>query len=454
MGAGNLLSSYVLIALAIAAYLSFKEVKRQKLIAFVMSFGILGGSVIHMQQYNLPLHFLGGDMQIKRLIFLVLAGHILVFSLLRSRKREPTHRLPYEKYFYLFFFWFMVVVGYHWLTGLYTTRDLIGYGEAMLIIPLGYVIIKRNADSGMIRVLGKSVVIVAVLSTAVAVMQFVYDPWFMRVGSALDAFGGRYRSNGVFLAEYFHSYMCVAAFMITLVGVPKGALRKFLIGTELVGILLSFHRMSWIVTIVVFLTYLMLHKRQSFKRLMVMLPVIFAGLFFLTMEVFPIVSTFQQSSFYKGRIAENTMETRYKLNQLVLENINQIYLWGSGGNRSKLYYYLILQAGMGTDWATGTKGGFHNLFIYYLFYYGGPFVIIFCVMLLMMGFYFWKQVRLKRAFFLGPLLFIIMIILMNMTNAIAFESDFGFYVAVFMGCAGAVAGKQLEDEHTLSVESI
>jgi O-antigen ligase len=130
---------------------------------------------------------------------------------------------------------------------------------------------------------------------------------------------------------------------------------------------------------------------------------------------------------------------------MVFRQLDEIAFVGAGSTKSHLYYYSIMDANLGEEWATGARGGFHNLYVYYLFVYGIPFVILFGVFLFSIVKFFFKQVAGGLAIFLVPLLFMVMFIIMNLSNSFPLEADFGFYVGLFLGCSAAVAcGKNID----------
>jgi hypothetical protein len=430
---------YFLIAITTAALLTFTGTKKYRIITLIITFWILGGSVIHLGAYNLPLRMLGGEMQIKRFLLLILSAYLFFLISLKPQLREKLKSLPFEIFFYALVFLYIIIIGYHYFDGLFNKREFIGMIEGMMIVFVIYMIIKRTADSDIIKVIGRAMILVAVFSSLVAIVQFFGNPWFLRIGGALPAFGGKFRSNGIFHTEYTHSYVAIAALIVTLVGMSPGRLKQGTIGLLLVGIALSFHRMSWLITVFVLMGYFILYKRKSLRLITLVFPFVISAVLFIALELFPVVEYLEGTSFYSERLSVNTWETRQKLNEMVFRQFDRIAIVGAGSTKSNLYYYSIMDADLGEEWATGARGGFHNLYVYYLFVYGLPFVLLFSVFLISTVLYFFRMVAGGKHVFLVPLLFIVMYIIMNMSNSFPLEADFGFYVGLFLGCSAAVA---------------
>jgi hypothetical protein len=305
----------------------------------------------------------------------------------------------------------------------------------------------------MVQVFGRAILLVAAVSSLVAIVQFFVNPYFLRIGGELPAFGGKLRSNGVFYAEYLHSYVCVMALIITLLAVQPGKIKSGLIAFYLIGILLSFHRMSWIVTGLVFILYFVLYQRQSFKKVVVWVPLIISILLFFSLEIFPVVDTIQGSSLYKSRLSQNSLDSREKISEMALKYIDEIFLMGAGSTKSGVYYYAMMNAVEDRDWALGLRGGFHNIYVYNLFFYGMPLALLFVIMLLSMFRYFIRMIFEEKYFSFFPLFFLLMFVIMNLTNCFPLEYDFGFYFAMFLGCSAAVVGGHLPEGNSLVIKS-
>jgi len=439
MKGDTLLYIYAVLAALGSGLLTLRSRTQVRFGTFVITFWILGGSIIHEDIFNLPLTQLGGKMQIQQLIFLLLASYLLFLIFTQKHVPGKLFKPPYEKYLYVFVCLFLIVLCYHWYNGILTIKQFRGRAESMVIVLIVYLILKKYADMEMVKALGGALIVVAIITSLVAIAQFFINPNFLRIGALRGAFAGRYRSNGVFSTEYINSYFLTIATMGVLVWVRSKIKRKILIPLFLIGIFLSFHRMSWIVTIITFIIYYVMLKKQKVWKFAIFAGVLFFSLYVAINDLFPIMNEVENSSLYKSRISADTMTDRFGQYRMVLERIDKIFLWGVGSTKSSIYYHGMMSIGMGKEWALGESGGIHNGYLEILFFYGLPLVLIFCVMLISILKVFRRLFYESGLFFLFPLLFAVMYCLMNLTNAFSLIGYFGFIFGMIFGGSAAIA---------------
>jgi len=443
--------AYVILALITALILTLRNKTDSKFITFMLAFWILGASVIRKDIFVINIESLGGDLQIRRIIFLILTGYLIIVSIVKFRELKNRIKLPYEKYLYLFVFWFLVVIAYHSFVGTIKLKELVVLIQGILSILVIYLVLKRNGDDGMLKVLAKSLIIVSIVSSITAIIQFFIAKDFMRIGTLYPAFGGYYRSNGIFWSEYMHSYTLVAAVALTLVTVQSKKLKYFLNSLFLFGILLSFHRMSWIVTFVVFSLYLIIERRQNVWKFVVIGGVLIFAFVVVSTAIVPLMDELTMSDVYQSRLSSDTISTRFRFYNMVLERIDKVFFWGAGSRSSSLYYYGMLSTGVvNKEWALGEAGGIHNLYLEILFFYGFPQLLLFCLLLYSLLKGYLKLYRKYQERFLFFFLFMVMYCLMNLTNAFPLQGDFGFILSIVIGCGAASAVKYNEIENSKS----
>ncbi len=434
---------YVVGAFLAAFLIAAKSPTRHRLIAGLVSFWILGASIINQETFVIPMPDLAGDLQAGRLIFIVLAVYLVASAILGRNRREVSERPRYERYLYAYFICMFVVLGYHLFGGTLTAREFVKVADGLLRVLVTYLVLKQVADEEMIKVIFRSLLIVAGVSAIVATVQSFYNPYVLRVGDERVAFGDTIRPNGVFSSEYLHSYFCVLALIITLVTIESRKLKVVLVMLYLTGILLSLHRMSWIVTFAVLAVYALYGKRKQLARMAVTLAVAALSIYVVSTELTPLFEKFQASALFKSRLGSDTMSTRTKLFSMVLHHFDDIALWGAGSRQTDIYYYGMLETGVvDRQWALGRAGSIHDLYLEILFLYGLTTLVIFSAMLLSMLRSFRSMVRTSAPFFLVPLLFTVMFMLMNLTNAFPLQGPLGFLFAIILGVSGSVPARQ------------
>jgi hypothetical protein len=428
---------YVGVIIICALYLSLKGTQHYRILTFLLCSWILGGDIIRQEQFDIPLVGLGSKVQIAQAICYALCACLLLGYGRQQRQSSLHPRLPYEKYLFIFFVWFVGVIAYHYYAGDLTVREFRGLAERSLMVLFCYLLLKRISDQNVIEVLGKALILIAALSSVVAIIQFTYNPYFLRVGNALGAFSGRLRSNGVFETEYIHSYVVITGLMLTLLFVKPGTLRRGLLLVLSAGIVFSFHRMSWIITMVLILMYMIIVKRYNAPVLIVAGCASLFCIYVVATEFIPILAQVEDSSFYRERLGNDTMTDRLRFYSMVLDRADQVLFMGAGTKRSEVYSYGMMSLGMGSEWESGSKGGIHNLYLELLFLYGAPLMAFFCMMLLSaMKTLHRLMVRMDRLFFFA-LSFVVMYALMNLTNSFPITSWFGVLVGIVLGSSAA-----------------
>ncbi len=429
---------YVIFDFVAACALTLFRSRSHRFITFVISFWILGGSIINQDMFTLPLAQFSGGLQVGRILFLLLLMYGILLRGFGQPERMAVPRLPYEKYLYLFLVLFFVVLGYHLSSGSLPTREFVRLSDGTLRVLVIYLLLKRYSNSETLEVIFLSAMIVAVATSLVGFVQFFFEPTFLRVGDNRVAFGSHLRANGVFSSEYLNSYFLIAALALLLVYVRSAHVKTALAILFGSGILLSFHRMSWMVAAVVLCAYLVLQKRQQIWKLAGVAAIaVFLGYGIFT-EVFPMQRVVQTSTMYRERISSNTIDSRLKFFSIVIDNFDKVALWGAGTRTSSLYYHGMMSTGIvGREWALGRSGSIHNLYLELLFLYGLSVLLAFCLMLLAMIRYHFARFKTGSTAFLFPVLFLVMFSLMNLTNSIPLDSQFGILFAIALGASAA-----------------
>lgn len=435
---------YVIFTAWIAAYLTSKSKTEHKLITFLLSFYILGASIINESTFTIKLGNVGADLQVRRILFLVLTTYLLFISLIKFHNAQRSReKIRYEKYLYLFSVWFIGIIIYHYFGGLIKFKELGSLIQGTLSIIVLYAILKYDADEEMIRVITTSMIAVAVISSLVAIVQFMAAPYFLRVGSELPAFGGKLRSNGVYWSEYLHSYNVLFGLLLVLLFVPSKSKRFFLIGLFLIGIFFTFHRMSWITAFLCISLYFGVVKKREVWKFIIIGGILVFTIFVLMTEIFTVGQEIERSEMYQSRLKSDTMSGRLKFYNMVLENYDKIVVAGVGSKASPLYYFGMMGVGVGEEWARGETGGIHNGFLHVLFFYGMPTLVLYILMLIVVMREFIRQyIKFHQPLFFS-FLFVLIYCLMNLTNAFPITEDFGFLLGIIIGCSAAVSTKSL-----------
>lgn len=428
---------YVLAAFSVSLYLTFKSGSSDRFVSFMVSFWILAHSVLGADIFTIKIGGLPFDLQPSRIYFLLFLSY-LMFLFLRNSVRK-TERIKILKYEFVLIFYVIVsiFVSYMHDRDVVSGREFVLRNIPILSFLLFYLILKKTADSQMIKVLIKSLLILCSVSSLIGIYQMLGNQYFFRMGELRSAYAGYFRSTGVFSAEYTQSYFLVSGLILALFTVPSRILRRFLLGLYFVGILFTFHRMSWITLAILFILFFIVVKKEFSKMMAVgTSAAVLAAFLFIILA--PRIQQFKGTALYQSRFTDRTMGSRMRINKMIFRNIHKSWLIGFGSRESDMYYFGMLEAAVGIEWARGKVGGIHNGFLIELFFKG---VIVFILYILFFIFafdYFRYLARFKHVVFYFAVFELTKFVLANMTNGFNLGTSLGLFLAMVLGVSVAI----------------
>ncbi|WP_175609826.1 O-antigen ligase family protein [Zobellia uliginosa] len=310
----------------------------------------------------------------------------------------------------------------------------VGMGDALKTVleSFAFVIIlfglKLMADQPTYDLIGKSIVIGAIFNSIVAIIQFAYDPYFLRIGDERLAFGDVLRSNGLFTAEYYNSYFLIIAIVWVLTTIKKNIWKTGLVILFSIGVITSFMRMSWIILALVLVTYLIFINKVALEKLL------FAGLTGLAIVLSLSIFYYQDimnSSLVKERLADS-VGGRKGYYTMVLDNIDKKPWLGFGGLKNEVYYVNLLRITQDRDRATAKTGSLHSGYFSSLFEYGIPAAVCFALFVILSAYYYSRSFH-TNLYFVIPFLASIIFMIGNLTNTFLFLSYLSVLYAVHIG---------------------
>ena len=429
---------YVIITFFISLYLTSKSNSSHKYITFIISYWILAHSVLSTEYFIIDIKSLPFDFQPNRIILILFSCYlVLIFIQESTHGKDKIVFLRYEQYLYLYIL-FSIVLTYFHSREIVILKDFIVINTAILTFVVIYLVLKRTADRGMIKAFCKAFLILCSISSIIGILQFLIDPNIFRLGSHRGAFSVFLRSNGVFHAEYMQSYYLISGIIITLFLVLSKKLKYFLVTLFFTGIILTFHRMSWITAIILITLYFIKCKKINMWKMVTAGAIAGCLIFLLSFLYSPEINEFKNSALFRDRLLSNTITIRMNINNIVLKNINKSWLIGFGDRKSEMYYYGMLAAGASKSFAKGERGGIHNGFLEVMFFRGIIVFILYCMFFIFVIDYFWLLARTKNIIFYIPLFETLKFILANMTNSFSLASNLGLLLAIFLGISVSV----------------
>jgi hypothetical protein len=285
--------------------------------------------------------------------------------------------------------------------------------NTLLIIYGLSVISSRNTIYGV----GKAVVIAAAVSSVISIIQLGINPDFLRSGEARIAFGGFLRSNGIFSTERLNGFFLMTAMSWILIMIKERVTLKYaLIALYLVGILCTFHRMTWLITGILLFAYFIFVEKLAYEKM------ILVGLIGITMIVsvaMIYMEDIKESTVVQERLLDS-VDGRKGYYAFALESVKDKPFLGYGSKQNEAYYTGMMLVTGNKERATGAEGGLHSGYISMMFYYGIPSAIFFTAFVILVIFYF-GRLSMFNPFFLIPTFMSIFYAIGNITNTNLFS---------------------------------
>lgn len=424
-----LIYGYLTLAFIISSYLVMKSKTVHKFELFVIIFFLMSGSYNELLKLRIP----GFDLHLERILYFT-----CIFFLVRrffssgSRMRNTSGKQPV---FLLLFYFLVGSVIISQLTHIneIDLADMVVRIFNHLSIICVFFVASMIVDKEVLKTIGKAIIIGAVFSAVISLIQIGVDQMFMRIGDNRPAFGSLLRSNGIFDGEYINSYFLIIASYWVLVSVKNNFLRNILVGLFFAGVISTFQRMSWVVLALTMLIYFWRIAPPRLDRL------IFTGLMglavFLTVFLFS-YRDIMNSTLVKERLSDS-VKGRKGYWEMVLTNIGDKPLFGFGDKNNEVYYHNMLLVTHNRDRATGDAGDIHNGYLQIMFFFGIPSSLLFLLMVVMSVLYY-KGLVGHHLFFTIPCLVAILFLIANLTNNFSFTKQLSIFYMIHMGLGHGV----------------
>ena len=419
---------YFVIAGIIALYLLIKSGSKYKFELFFVSFYLLTGNINALLTIKIP-GFSFFEIQPERLLFFILSFFLARKMFFSKEKLQFTlnKSIPwFEVALYAYVIMLAISALYNIPeTGVVDAVISIYDAIAFLVIMISF---RLMADKPSYDLIGKSIIIGAVASSLISLVQLVIDPYFLRIGDNREAFGSFLRSNGMFSTEYFNSYYLIIAIVWTLTTIKNNLLKISLVALFSLGVISSFQRMSWVILALVLLTYLVFIKKMALEKLFL------TGLALIAIVLSISIFYYQdilKSSFVKERLSER-VDSRAGYYAMVLDNIGKKPVFGYGNLKNEVYYVNLMRITGDRDRATATTGDLHSGYFSALFLYGIPASIFFTLFVILSVLYYSKSLNIDLYFVL-PFLVSILYMIGNLTNNFLFLKYISILYAVHIG---------------------
>jgi O-antigen ligase len=316
---GVYLAAVILLALALAT-----RADHRPLVA-VLLIWLMGYPVLVQEAVMPRIAAAGFDLQPTRMLLLILLPALVIHRLdpKTSRKRSSAPLASFEKLLIAF-----VVIAIASLVVNYGSlglKPVVSGAEKLLAFGVLYFVARDYLTRGDYRVLARGLVWLAVFSAVAAIVQYVVDPGFFRVGGDFrGAFGDVGRSTGAFGQEYEHAiYM---TFVVIAVGLWGRGLPMWqwisLMVLFGISVAFTFQRMPWAVFLFAVLGVLAVRWWNNPRwRGLVVVAGGLALVFVLWVPWSDLAYRYLPHELVKGRLFEDTLTGRVAFNEFALSLI-------------------------------------------------------------------------------------------------------------------------------------
>ncbi len=426
--AGIYFNAFLLLAAIIAGALVYRSTSPFKLELFFLSFFILGCNIHERLTFAIPgVSFF--EIQPDRFLFLLFSFFVfrhLVFPTKEVQLRFGWNMPWFKILIYLYALLVIASQVYH--------ADQIGVPELITnaIYAINFLLmmycVRVMANKETLRIIGMSLIIGAVMTSVVAIIQFTLDPMFLRVGDQRIAFGSTLRSNGLFNNEYLHSYYIIITLAWVLITFRNDWRKHALYGLFALGVLFSFQRMSWLILILVSAIYFTQIERIAWSKL---IATGLAGIAILIVVFLSFRYEIMNSTLVRQRLSE-PVNSRAGYYATAIGNVGKKPIFGFGGKDNETYYYSMLRITHDRDRATGITGDFHSGYFSTMFFYGLLAFLAFTAFIIAAIIYFGGLIKSSLVFAI-PFLVALLFGVGNLTNTFLLPEYLSLLYAMHMG---------------------
>ncbi len=416
---------YFVIVLLIVLFLISKAKPKYPFEMFALLFFLMTGNANEILTVDVGIM----DIQPPRALFFVF-GFFLIRRFFYSKESILPHSLWRMPWFQAMLFAYVIFLTISQITHIPQIKPMKVLTNA--IENINFIIIvyalSMMINKATLELIAKGMIITSIFSCLISFAQIFYDPLFMRLGDHRVAFAGLLRANGLFSAENYNSYFLIITMVWVLITVHKPLLKWGLIGIFVGGVLLTFHRMSYLIMSLIFAIYfLRIDKMRIDKVILISLggaTAILAIFLFFHQEI-------MNSAFVRDRMTDH-VRGRKGYYTMVFDHIGEKPLFGFGGKNNEVYYYSMMKITGEMNRATGTTGGIHSGYFSTLFYYGIPACFFFTSFVLLAIFYFGMLIR-YHLFFAIPFMMALIYAIGSITNTFLFSRYLALLYAIHIG---------------------
>lgn len=423
-------SAYALASLGLAFYL-IKQANNKWLFGS-MFFLIYSTPILGNPRYTISIPSTGFDLQPGRIIFLFLTMMLAFFIFRLKARRKSVLDFEFRK-IKTFEVWMIAYIG---IVILVLGLNIDSLGAKTVLVSwikwitflLVYFFTRECVTPQDFMLLTKAILVFAIFSALVGAYQFLFDPYFFRIGVARIAFIGYVRGNGFFFSEYDQGIFLVFAAIVAVTTLRNKWQSGLIIIIVSLGVFFTMHRTSWAALIIILGILLVFSVQNKLAMLFVgaMLGLLIAFAFLnIPWERYYSGSFFDQ--LIRNRVEDDTLGVRMRYNRFALEMLEK-YPLGIGDYGSKLYRKEAYKQAL--DEINGNTLIIHNGFLSAGVQYGIAGMLIYILFLVSTLIHALQREQTEKNIKLMIALVVITVCIYNMTQDF---SSLGNQIGIFLG---------------------
>lgn len=442
---------YIAFAFFVVLYLVRKYQPRYGLITFFLGFWIFYDDVGNKTEFKISLP--GFDLQPMRMLFLICLVFLFTKPFIdKYRQGKNSFAISVKPTYETFLWVFLVIATVSYIINFGYLGPANFYIEVTILFRflVIYYTVRTIADEGTYFVIRDTIIVVCVVSSLVAFAQYA-DQSFFRVNPnyARSAFAGLIRATGVFRDDYLHSYIVFTGLVWVYFTMSAGTKKSLLIALFLASIFIAFMRMGYVVTTLM-LGHAFYFKTPASGKLKVLVTtmsvivLIFVGFWVITSGIL------DSSVAQERMLDEGTMELRFELYEKAMEESvesTKAFLFGYGSKDNPAYGEAMYEVTRSELWASGVKGGWHNLYIQFLYFNGFPAMVAFMLfMYQFIRYFYFLEKRTLNEFYLVPFYCAAGYAFANLTLSLTLYTNFAIVLSMTAALAVWVREQEVNQQ--------
>lgn len=422
----------------------------RKLLGFILALWIMAQPVLNAK-FIIAIPGLPFELQPNRILFLFLVMY-LIWGKLSGRSNaqqnaDDIRRPPFEKYIYIYLFAVLVSLAVNYSS--IQPKNIIVAPLEILTFLAVYTACKNYMTKSLFEAIIKAVVIFAVVSACIAIVQILFLQEFMRTVEPTIAFGKVYRAYATFQEDGALGFFTILSLIIVLVRYQNQSRLYAILPLIIVSVLFTFHRLGILIFFICLTMYMAYYSKKKYG-----MPVL---LLMLTIPVMLVLSLYlyQQmgghSAVVEERLKQDTVTGRFMQYQVAFESTLGHPL-GMGGYENPEYNQLMAKYNM-MKWVPDKFGAHpeplavHNGYLEVGIKHGVLAMLIFIALLVSMLRYFRRMASGHHGYNIVPFFAVLIWVLSNTTQSTsAFRAYYVILLAILCGSLTALQRQDAEKQ--------